>query len=104
MNVIGQLEGPGSRFYRLYVMVKTRVAIITLLAILFGVSSYPLSVLAAVRPDPPTATGGEESVSVSNFTSGATLTLYLVNGTLIATEPNVTTASFTFENVVPNNA
>ncbi|OXM88365.1 S-layer homology domain-containing protein [Paenibacillus rigui] len=70
-----------------------------------GVSSVNSSfatVLPAV-PDAPTAANGEESISVSSFTSGATLKLYLTNGTLKATEPSVTTSTYIFPNVEPNS-
>ncbi|ETT73025.1 cell wall/surface repeat protein [Paenibacillus sp. FSL R7-277] len=57
-------------------------------------------VFAAVAP--PSATGGEESIVASGYTSGATLKLYLTNGTLKATEPTVTAATYSFINVEPN--
>ncbi|ANY65973.1 hypothetical protein BBD42_05480 [Paenibacillus sp. BIHB 4019] len=56
----------------------------------------------AASPDAPNAVGGEESITVSHFTSGATLKLYLVNGTLKATETNVITTTYTFNEVEPN--
>ncbi|MHA7967577.1 hypothetical protein ACX93W_26035, partial [Paenibacillus sp. CAU 1782] len=57
----------------------------------------------AAQPDPPVTVGGEESIQVSNFTSGATLKLYLWNGTPVDTAAGVTDSSYTFANVVPNS-
>ena len=54
-------------------------------------------------PDAPATIGGEESIQVNSFTSGATLKLYLWNGTLVDTATSVTDSSYTFTNVVPNS-
>ncbi|MDG0811916.1 S-layer homology domain-containing protein [Cohnella rhizosphaerae] len=54
-------------------------------------------------PAAPTAQGLEESVKASDYTSGATLKLYLsTSATPVATAPNVTATTYTFENVEPN--
>jgi hypothetical protein len=65
-------------------------------------ASATVTVLADV-PAAPAASGGEESIDVSGYTPGATLKLYLTNGVLQATAPNVTEPTYTFESVVPNN-
>ncbi len=63
-----------------------------------------LVTIQPIIPAAPTASNGEEErIEVSNFTSGATLKLYLTNGTLVATQNDVTTLTFTFENVIPNS-
>ncbi|WP_168124088.1 hypothetical protein, partial [Paenibacillus sp. HB172176] len=70
-----------------------------------GVVSLPSSIVT-VQPDipaAPSAAGGEESITASNFTSGATLKLYLTNGNLQDTATNVTDATYTFDNVEPNS-
>ncbi|MHA7967578.1 S-layer homology domain-containing protein, partial [Paenibacillus sp. CAU 1782] len=70
-----------------------------------NVNSLGSSVVTALPdiPDAPTTIGGEESIQVSNFTSGATLKLYLWNGTPVDTAAGVTDSSYTFANVVPNS-
>ncbi len=70
-----------------------------------GVVSSNSSYVTPAPPKPaaPAAAGGEVSVTVSSFTSGATLKLYLTNGTMLATATNVTGAVYTFPNVTPNN-
>ncbi|MDG0811915.1 hypothetical protein [Cohnella rhizosphaerae] len=56
-------------------------------------------------PAAPTAQGLEESVKASDYTSGATLKLYLsTSATPVATAPNVTATTYTFENVAPNSS
>ncbi|MEF3311472.1 hypothetical protein PV433_21560, partial [Paenibacillus sp. GYB004] len=70
-----------------------------------GVTSANSS-FVTVQPDipvSPAVTGGEESISVSGFTAGATLKLYLTNGTLVATATSVTGATYAFTGVVPNS-
>jgi len=59
-------------------------------------------VLAQV-PTAPTATGGEEQVMVSDYESGATLRLYLSDGTLVDTATSITDSTYTFEEVVPHH-
>ena len=52
----------------------------------------------------PVVTGMGESIQVSNYISGATLTLYHSDGTVIQTYPNVTGSVYTMENVLPDEA
>ncbi|WP_338554319.1 S-layer homology domain-containing protein [Paenibacillus sp. KS-LC4] len=75
---------------------------LSLLISLILLQSFAGIALAAA-PDAPDAAGGEESITVSNFTPGATLQLYLSNGIHQATETNVTGPSYTFNNVEPNS-
>ena len=76
------------------------------LSLLIGLMLFHsfVGIALAAAPNAPIATGGEESITVSNFTSGATLTLYLVGGSLQATEVNVVGPSYTFNNVEPNSS
>ncbi len=65
----------------------------------------PASNIALVQKDIPPApvvAGRGESIQVSNYISGATLTLYRANGTLIQTFPDVTGSVYTLENVLPD--
>ncbi|MEW4368910.1 S-layer homology domain-containing protein [Paenibacillus kandeliae] len=65
----------------------------------------PASNIALVQKDIPPApivAGMGESIQVSNYISGATLTLYRANGTAIQTFPNVTGSVYTMENVLPD--
>ena len=66
-----------------------------------GTSSF--GIVQPAVPDAPLAANGEESISVSGFTAGATLKLYLTNGTLTATEPAVTEVTYTFPDVEPDS-
>ncbi|MBD2866142.1 S-layer homology domain-containing protein [Paenibacillus oceani] len=103
MNDSRQWRHAENNLYQIFARIKRSVALIALLAIVLSVGGYPIPVSAAGLPNPPAATGGEESVSVSGFTAGATLKLYLTNGILIATAPSVTDATYTFTGVVPNS-
>ena len=67
-------------------------------------ASSTVVVLDVAAPDAPTVTAGEESITVSSFTSGADLSLYLsTGGTAVATATNVTDSTYTFTNVEPNS-
>ncbi|QTH41933.1 S-layer homology domain-containing protein [Cohnella sp. LGH] len=99
-----QWKNQGSDLHqKRYARMRKPIACITLLAILLSVSFGPFASLAAALPAPPVAVGGEESVSASSFTPGATLKLYLGNASLIATASSVTTETYTFTDVVPSN-
>ncbi|MDG0811914.1 hypothetical protein [Cohnella rhizosphaerae] len=79
------------------------LSILAVVSLLTG--SLGLGHLAfAASPAAPTAQGLEESVKASDYTSGATLKLYLsTSATPVATAPNVTATTYTFENVAPNS-
>jgi hypothetical protein len=78
--------------------IKVHMVIVLIIAQFFLLN---LSVHAEIAP--PSATAGEESIEVSSFQSGATLKLYKVNGTLVATANSVNTATYKFNNVVPDS-
>ncbi|MCQ4088597.1 S-layer homology domain-containing protein [Saccharibacillus sp. JS10] len=69
-----------------------------------NVPSQPSNIvqIAKVLPLAPVVAGMDESIQVSGYTSGATLKLYLANGTEIQTFPNVTGSVYTMENVLPD--
>jgi hypothetical protein len=60
--------------------------------------------VSQLKPAAPTATGKEEYIDVTNVTTGASIKLYLTNGTLL---PNTVTdlgaGTYRFENVTPSN-
>jgi len=64
--------------------------------------SNAITVLAPVPPTPPAASAGLESIEVSGFTSGATLKLYLTDGSFVTSAAAVTGTSYTFASVTPN--
>ncbi len=57
-----------------------------------------------VQPSAPSAGTGVESLTAGGYLAGATLKLYRWNGSLADTAANVTSASHTFQNVVPDSA
>lgn len=65
-------------------------------------ASNAVSVTAPPRPSAPVAAAGLESITVSGFTSGATLKLYLSSGSYITSSGAVTGTSYTFTSVTPN--
>ncbi|MBF4692925.1 hypothetical protein [Fusibacter ferrireducens] len=70
-----------------------------------NVVSADSNIVTVLAPQAPTAIAGIESISVSNFTSGADLKLCLTSGSaIIATASNVTESTYIFNNVVPNSA
>ncbi len=67
----------------------------------------PASNIARVQkqvPPAPIVAGMGESIQVSQYISGATLTLYRSDGKVIQTFPNVTGSVYTLENVLPDQA
>jgi hypothetical protein len=62
-----------------------------------------LSAIGIELPQAPSVTAGEEQIAVTGFTSGATLKLYLTDGSLVKTVTAVTDTSYTFTKVEPNN-
>ncbi|NBD25674.1 S-layer homology domain-containing protein [Paenibacillus glycinis] len=72
-----------------------------LAAVLLIVAVFGGGGSALAAPLAPTAAGGVESVTVTGFTAGADLELYLTNGTSVAVQPNEAGPSYTFANVQP---
>ncbi|MBF4692927.1 S-layer homology domain-containing protein, partial [Fusibacter ferrireducens] len=70
-----------------------------------NVVSAASSIVTVSSPSAPTATAGQELISVSDFTLGADLKLYLTSGSaIIATANNITESIYVFNDVVPNSA
>ncbi len=74
---------------------------ITAMLVLVMIINF-LPTVAFAAPAAPTVTAGVESITVSGFTAGATLKLYFTTGTAVATAVNITDATYTFADVVPN--
>lgn len=53
-------------------------------------------------PDAPVATGGAETIVVSQYVTGATLKLYTTTGVLKGTYPSITDSSYTITDVLPD--
>ncbi len=68
-----------------------------------SLGSGAVTVLAPVPPSAPSVSAGEESITVSGFTSGATLKLYLTDGSPVSNAGSIAGSTYTFMGVVPNS-